>query len=94
MAQKFDIGLNAKINEFAKKFNIIRTDTNDDDVFEERLSELGITDVGSKAGLYIDRGMFQLKKWLQQSLRNLLELLFQAAALVIAATLLTACASP
>ena len=34
MAQKFDIGLNAKINEFAKKFSITRTDTNDDDVFE------------------------------------------------------------
>ena len=32
MAQKFDIGLNAKINEFAKKFSIIRTDKNDDDV--------------------------------------------------------------
>jgi len=35
MAQKFDIGLNAKINEFAKKFSITRTDTNDDDVFED-----------------------------------------------------------
>ena len=35
MAQKFDIGLNAKINEFSKKFSIIRTDTNDDDVFED-----------------------------------------------------------
>ncbi len=35
MAQKFDIGLNAKINEFAKKFNILRTDANDDDVFED-----------------------------------------------------------
>lgn len=35
MAQKFDIGLNAKINDFAKKFNIIRTDDNDDDVFED-----------------------------------------------------------
>lgn len=35
MAQKFDIGLNAKINEFAKKFSIIRTDKNDDDVFED-----------------------------------------------------------
>ena len=55
----------------------------DDDIFEARLSELGITDVGAKAGLYIDRGMFQLKKWMQEALRNLLELLFQAAALVI-----------
>ena len=35
MAQKFDIGLNAKINEFAKKFSIIRTETNADDVFED-----------------------------------------------------------
>lgn len=35
MAQKFDIGLNAKINEFAKKFSISRTETNDDDVFED-----------------------------------------------------------
>jgi hypothetical protein len=35
MAQKFDIGLNAKINEFAKKFGITRTQTNDDDVFED-----------------------------------------------------------
>lgn len=35
MPQKFDIGLNAKINDFAKKFDIKRTDTNDDDVFED-----------------------------------------------------------
>jgi hypothetical protein len=35
MPQKFDIGLNAKINEFAKKFSITRTDTNDDNVFED-----------------------------------------------------------
>lgn len=55
----------------------------DDKVFEEKLSELGITDVGSKVGLYVDRGAYQFKKWLQEALRNLLELLFQAAALVI-----------
>ena len=35
MAQKFDIGLNAKINEFTKKFNITRTEVNDNDVFED-----------------------------------------------------------
>ena len=35
MTQKFDIGLNAKINEFTKKFSINRTDINDDDVFED-----------------------------------------------------------
>jgi hypothetical protein len=35
MAQKFDIGLNAKINEFAKKIGITRTENNDADVFED-----------------------------------------------------------
>jgi len=35
MEQRFDIGLNSKINEFAKKFGITRTNTNDEDVFED-----------------------------------------------------------
>ena len=35
MTQKFDVALNAKINEFAKKFGIIRTDINDAEVFED-----------------------------------------------------------
>lgn len=35
MAQKFDIGLNAKINDFAKKFSIMRTGNNDEEVFED-----------------------------------------------------------
>lgn len=35
MIQKFGIGLNAKINEFSKNFNIIRTNSNDEDVFED-----------------------------------------------------------
>lgn len=35
MAQTFDIGLNAKINEFTKKFRIRRTESNDDVVFED-----------------------------------------------------------
>lgn len=35
MAQKFDIGLNAKINDFVKKFDISRTETNDNEVFED-----------------------------------------------------------
>lgn len=35
MAQTFDIGLNAKINDFAKKFRITRTEYNNDIVFED-----------------------------------------------------------
>ncbi len=35
MKQKYDIGLNAKINEFIKKFNIERTEKNENDIFED-----------------------------------------------------------
>ena len=55
----------------------------DDAVFEEKLSALGVTDVGTKVGLYIERGAFKFKKLLQTAMRDLLELLFKAAALVI-----------
>lgn len=34
MEQKIDIGLNSKINEFASKFNLNRTDEKDEDIFE------------------------------------------------------------
>ena len=35
MEQKFDIGLNAKINDFAAKFNVSREQICDSDIFEE-----------------------------------------------------------
>ncbi len=35
MEQKYDIGLNAKINEFIKKYDIERTEQNDNDIFED-----------------------------------------------------------
>lgn len=34
MAQKYDIGLNSKINEFSRKFKIVRADEHDNEVFE------------------------------------------------------------
>ncbi|MDH6311169.1 conjugative transposon TraJ protein [Dysgonomonas sp. PFB1-18] len=55
----------------------------DDAALEAKLSELGVTDVGAKVGLHMDRAAYNFKKWLQRALRDLLELLFQAAALVI-----------
>jgi len=55
----------------------------DDDIFESELKKLGVTDVGEKAGLYIDRAAYKLKKWFQELFRNFLQLVFQAAALVI-----------
>ncbi|NDV69944.1 conjugative transposon protein TraJ [Dysgonomonas sp. 25] len=55
----------------------------DDDIFEARLKELGVTDVADKLGLYVQRGLYNAEKGIQEAMRNLLEILFQAAALVI-----------
>ena len=55
----------------------------DNDLFEEQLDQLGITDAVQIAGMYVERGMYSLKKSVQNFFRELLELLFQAAALVI-----------
>lgn len=55
----------------------------DNQVFDEQLEQLGITDAPQIAGMYVERGMYSLKKTVQNFFRELLELLFQAAALVI-----------
>lgn len=55
----------------------------DKEEFDARLDELGILNIGTRAGMYLDRAVYKTKKWLQEGVRNLLELLFQAAALVI-----------
>jgi conjugative transposon TraJ protein len=53
------------------------------EAFDQRLSELGLFDAPEIAGMYIERGMHNLKKSIRGWFRELLELLFQAAALVI-----------
>lgn len=55
----------------------------DNEVWDTKLEALGITDVGTKAGLYIERAAYQLKKWIREAFRELLEILFKAAALII-----------
>lgn len=55
----------------------------DNDIFEERLDQLGITDVGEVAGMYIERGLYQTKKWIREAFREILEIVFKAAALII-----------
>ncbi len=55
----------------------------DKEEFDKKLDDLGITDAPEICGMYIDRAMYNTKKWFQELFRNLLELLFQAAALVI-----------
>lgn len=55
----------------------------DKEEFDRKLDDLGITDAPEICGMYIDRAMYNTKKWIQELFRNLLELMFQAAALVI-----------
>lgn len=53
--------------------------------FDRRIDELGWypSDLVTMAGMYIERGMYNMKKQIRDMFRELLELLFQAAALVI-----------
>ena len=53
--------------------------------FDKQLEELGWSpdDLVTMAGMYIERSMYQMKKSVRDFFRELLELLFQAAALVI-----------
>jgi conjugative transposon TraJ protein len=57
----------------------------DDAEFDRQLDELGWSpgDLVTNAGMRIERGMYQLKKTVRDFFRELLEILFQAAALVI-----------
>ena len=55
----------------------------DNEAFDQRLSELGVLDAPEIAGMYIERAFYNLKKTIRKWFRELLELLFQAAALVI-----------
>lgn len=55
----------------------------DNEVFDQRLEELGILDAPEIAGMYIERGVHSIKKSVREWFRELLELLFASAALVI-----------
>jgi conjugative transposon TraJ protein len=57
----------------------------DDAEFDRQLDELGWSpgDLMVNAGMRIERGMYQIKKTVRDFFRELLEILFQAAALVI-----------
>ncbi len=53
--------------------------------FDKQLDELGWSpsDVATMTGMYVDRGMYNMKKSIRDFFRELLEILFQAASLVI-----------
>lgn len=56
-----------------------------DEEFDRQLEELGWSpsDLATMSGMYLERGMYQMKQDIRNAFRELLEILFQAAALVI-----------
>ena len=55
----------------------------DKESFDNKLDELGALDAIEACGMYVDRAMYNMKKAVQNFFRELLELMFNAAALVI-----------
>lgn len=55
----------------------------DKEAFDNKLDELGALDAIEACGMYVDRAMYNMKKTVQNFFRELLELMFNAAALVV-----------
>ena len=55
----------------------------DNAVFDQKLEDLGVMDAPEIAGMYIERGFYNMEQTVRKWFRQLLELLFQAASLVI-----------
>lgn len=55
----------------------------DKEAFDNKLDELGVLDAIEACGMYVDRAMYNMKKAVQNLFRELLELMFNAAALVV-----------
>ncbi len=55
----------------------------DKEAFDARLAELGVFDAIDKLGMHVERATYNLRKMVREWFRELLELLFMAAALVI-----------
>lgn len=75
--------LRDKLEYEAHKRNPEKAYLVDKEEFDKKLEELGTFDAIEKCGLYLDRAAFNMKKAAQEWFRELLELLFQAAALVV-----------
>ncbi len=86
-AQTLDITehrqLRDKLEYEANRRNPERAYLVDKEEFEKKMAELGTFDAADKLGLYVDRFSFQAKKSVQEWFAQLLEILFQAAGLVI-----------
>lgn len=55
----------------------------DQEEWDKKMKELGLWDAPEIAGMYIEKGFYDMKKWFQSLFRSLLETLFNAAALIV-----------
>lgn len=55
----------------------------DDEVYDQKLADLGIRDIGEMISMWGERQIYGFKQWIRECMRDVLELLFQAAGLTI-----------
>ncbi|TDO04827.1 conjugative transposon TraJ protein [Sunxiuqinia elliptica] len=55
----------------------------DDEVYEQKMSELGIRQLGTKLSMWWEHAMYQLKSWWRELVTDFFELLYNAAGLTI-----------
>lgn len=55
----------------------------DDAAYDQKLADLGITDLGEIIGMWAERTWHDIKMWFRQLIRDFFELLFNAAGLTI-----------
>lgn len=55
----------------------------DDEVYDQKMKDLGMLDATEKLGMWVERGFYDIKMWFRQLIRDFFELLFNAAALTI-----------
>ncbi|GHT35713.1 conjugative transposon protein TraJ [Bacteroidia bacterium] len=55
----------------------------DNEIFDQRLAEMGILDTPKMLGMYMERAAYKVQETVRGWFRELLELLFQAASLII-----------
>lgn len=74
--QKNDLEYEARVRE-GKAWLV------DDEVYDRKLSDLGITDLGEIVSMWAERTWYDIKMWFRQLVRDFFELLFNAAGLTI-----------
>ena len=55
----------------------------DDEVYEQKMSELGIRQLGTKLSMWWEHAMYQLKSWWRELVTDFFELIYNAAGLTI-----------